>query len=86
MTMTYMQAVYEGMCNAVDAEPGPHIRGMNKDELRAAVKAVTEALDTLPIQFNLHSLLYAVTFVRNSLLYAMEHNQQETATRTGGNT
>lgn len=80
-----MQALLENVRIAVDNEPGKtQLKGYNKEQVVASVQAVTEALDKLPPSTSLHVVLFAVTYVRNALLAAMEENNKVLATQTGG--
>ena len=84
---TFMKALYESVLNAVEAEPGRgQISGLSKENLVGAVKATTEALDSLPGTTSLHELYFALTYVRNGVMLAMEQNHKVLTESTGGST
>jgi len=84
---TFMQALAKSVGAAVENEPGnTQLRGMSKSQVVETVRAITGALDTLPVETNLHVLLFGLSYVRNAVIVAMEDNQKYLATNTGGNT
>lgn len=83
---TFMQRIYEGAAGAAETSVGrEELKGLAKDQVIASVKVLTEALDTLPSTTNLHVVLFAITYVRNALIAAMQVNQNRIERETGGN-
>ena len=85
MSKTFMGELCDAVVQAVDNEPGKtQIKGLNREQLVAAVQAIARALDSLDNSVNLHVVLFALTYMRNAVILAMEENTKVLATRTGG--
>jgi hypothetical protein len=81
---TFMQAVHEGAREAVNSEAGQEqLKGMNREQVVDAVGAVTKALDGLDGNTSLHVVLFALNFVRNSIIAVMDDNQRAMKTSGG---
>lgn len=84
MASEFMQAILDAAVNAMENEPAKsQIKGISRDQILAATKAITDGIGTLPPESSLHAALFAITFVRNALILAMEDNQRRLES-TGG--
>ena len=85
MADTYFQAVLNSAREAVNNEPGAtQLKGLNKQQVVDTVAALTNALDSIDPAINLHIVFFALTYVKNAVVLAMEENQRVLATQTGG--
>lgn len=85
MAETFMQAVHRSVREAVNNEPGAsQLKGVNKEHVVQAVSEITKALDGLAPEVNLHVVLFALSYVRNSVVAVMKENEQILSTHSAG--
>jgi hypothetical protein len=81
---TFSQAVYEGARKSAEGISKDELKGISKDQFLTAMRELTDALDRIPQNTNLHVVLYAVTYLRNALLLTIQQNQNRLEEETGG--
>jgi hypothetical protein len=74
---TFAQTVYEAAGRAADSEAGKsELIGMNREQFVATVRAITSAMDTLPVTTSMNMMLLSLSYIRNAIIVTMQHNQK----------
>ena len=82
---TFMQRIYDAAVDGASGANQKELKGVSTEQFLEAVKHVTDGLGKMPPETSMHAVLLAVTFVRNTLIYAMQHNQAKMETLTEAN-
>lgn len=82
---SFAQQLFEAARRAAESEAGKReLEGKSREQFIDSMKALTDALDSLPQSTSLHVFLLAVSYLRNAITETIRANEEFMKQNTGG--